>query len=654
MEIRVLTVDDEPDLSVLTKIFLERSDDLKVDIANSVREAFNKISEIRYDAIVSDYQMPEEDGIQFLKELRAKGDETPFILFTGKGREEVVIEALNNGADAYLQKGGKPVPQYAELGHRIRSIVRRHIAEEARLQSESKLLHAEEMARFGHWQLDLNKLNMSGSQGIALLCGLSDPNITLKDWRAITLAEYCPLLDNSMNELIESGKPYNIEFKIRRPDDGRIIDVHSLAEYDRERNIIFGVLQDITERKREQHYRDLIREILSILTRRISLKDSLRAVIYALKSSTGVEAVGIRLQQGNDFPYYTHEGFSNDFIAKETSLLSPCPQKDLCRDGEGRPLLECTCGLVVSGMTDPSNPLFTKGGSAWTNDSFPLLALPVNEDPRIHPRNECVHQGFASIALVPIKGDGKIIGLIQFNDRRRGLFSLENIELLEVIADNIGSALLRKQAEGELRKSESVYHGLFENIDVGVVLRRMVYDDNGKIIDKVLLNANPAALKTMGVNSLEEVVEKKQMEMFSPEIAALSIETLRKMKVAGQSVTQETHFDVNGRDYITTFIPIEDDYIITTSVDITERKRAEQSLLESERRYRLLMNSAPYAIVVHYQGNVLYANSAAMELYQADSFEQLAACNILDLIPPDEHESSHERANQAMRSKRLP
>ncbi|MGD0817502.1 MAG: PAS domain S-box protein [Methanomassiliicoccales archaeon] len=134
----ILAVDDETDLCVLTKEFLERSGNFEVDVAGSVSEARVAIAQRCYDAIVSDYQMPGEDGIQFLKSLRASGNMIPFILFTGKGREEVVIEAINNGADAYLQKGGEPRSLFAELEHRIGTIVRRHRAETALLDSESE------------------------------------------------------------------------------------------------------------------------------------------------------------------------------------------------------------------------------------------------------------------------------------------------------------------------------------------------------------------------------------------------------------------------------------------------------------------------------------------------------------------------------------
>jgi PAS domain S-box-containing protein len=138
LPIQILVVDDEAELCALTKEFLERSGNLNVDTARSVKEAVLALSEKRYDAIVSDYQMPVEDGIHFLKSLRSAGDRTPFILFTGRGREEVVIEALNNGADSYLQKGGEPRSQYAELGHRIGMLVQRHQAEAALLESETE------------------------------------------------------------------------------------------------------------------------------------------------------------------------------------------------------------------------------------------------------------------------------------------------------------------------------------------------------------------------------------------------------------------------------------------------------------------------------------------------------------------------------------
>ena len=119
----VLYVDDEPMLLELAKIFLELTGDFRVDTLTSAPAALDILDRTSYDCIISDYQMPVMDGIVFLKTVRSRGNALPFIIFTGKGREEVVIEALNSGADFYLQKGGDPKAQFAELAHKIRQAI---------------------------------------------------------------------------------------------------------------------------------------------------------------------------------------------------------------------------------------------------------------------------------------------------------------------------------------------------------------------------------------------------------------------------------------------------------------------------------------------------------------------------------------------------
>jgi PAS domain S-box-containing protein len=125
-----------------------------VETLFSVASARAAMAKTRYDVIVSDYQMPIENGIQFLKSLRGRGDHIPFILLTGKGREEVVIEALNSGADFYLQKGGEPTPLYVELEHRIRGVVRRHDAEMRLQESENRFEQLAEQGRIVTWEVN--------------------------------------------------------------------------------------------------------------------------------------------------------------------------------------------------------------------------------------------------------------------------------------------------------------------------------------------------------------------------------------------------------------------------------------------------------------------------------------------------------------------
>ncbi|MCJ7719524.1 PAS domain S-box protein, partial [Candidatus Bathyarchaeota archaeon] len=105
----------------------------------SVEEALNKLKEREYDAVVSDYVMPGKDGIDFLKELRDAGNDIPFMIFTGKGKEEIAIRALNLGADGYFCKIGSPETVYGELAHSICQMVESKKAKEALRTNEGYL-----------------------------------------------------------------------------------------------------------------------------------------------------------------------------------------------------------------------------------------------------------------------------------------------------------------------------------------------------------------------------------------------------------------------------------------------------------------------------------------------------------------------------------
>jgi PAS domain S-box-containing protein len=137
--ISVLYIDDETDLLVLGKLFLESMGDFSVTTVDSAAPALDLLSSGKFDLVLSDYQMPGMDGIGLLQAVRSRFGDIPFILFTGKGREEVVVQAINNGADFYLQKGGDPTSQFSELAHKIRQAVRRKRAEAALAESRDYL-----------------------------------------------------------------------------------------------------------------------------------------------------------------------------------------------------------------------------------------------------------------------------------------------------------------------------------------------------------------------------------------------------------------------------------------------------------------------------------------------------------------------------------
>jgi PAS domain S-box-containing protein len=111
----VLLIDDDASLLEMIKLMAERSRDMSIQTAESAKEALGILQQKTFDVIVVDYDMPDINGIEFLKILRKNGDFTPVILFTGVGGEYTAIEALNNGANFLLKKGEDPRSQFRDL-----------------------------------------------------------------------------------------------------------------------------------------------------------------------------------------------------------------------------------------------------------------------------------------------------------------------------------------------------------------------------------------------------------------------------------------------------------------------------------------------------------------------------------------------------------
>jgi len=249
--------------------------------------------------------------------------------------------------------------------------------------------------------------------------------------------------------LLESSEPQVCELRMVKMDGAAFwAQLSTSLAQDEDGGPVFRiVLSDITERKQSETYGAIGREILHLLNDPGDLQNSIQRVLTVLKARTGFDAVGIRLQEGEDYPYFLQEGFSLDFLLKENSLMARTADGGIIRDQDGKVMLECTCGLVLTGRTDPSNSLFTPGGSCWTNDSALLQGLLACDDPRLNPRNQCAHYKYASFAMVPIRDKERIIGLMQFNDRRKDALTYSMVELLEGVATHLGAALIRKQTE---------------------------------------------------------------------------------------------------------------------------------------------------------------------------------------------------------------
>jgi PAS domain S-box-containing protein len=137
--ISVLYVDDDPSLLEISKLFLEDMGGFRIDTAESARSALDILRHRTYDAVISDYQMPGMNGIEFLQILRETFPPLPFIIFSGLSRDELAIRAFENGADVYLEKGGDPHVQYAELSHCIRKSVEHYQSRQALRENGARL-----------------------------------------------------------------------------------------------------------------------------------------------------------------------------------------------------------------------------------------------------------------------------------------------------------------------------------------------------------------------------------------------------------------------------------------------------------------------------------------------------------------------------------
>ena len=207
--------------------------------------------------------------------------------------------------------------------------------------------------------------------------------------------------------------------------------------------------RDITEYKKTEKKQTLRFEILKTLHQQKPLKNVCESVVSLMKEYLKCDVVALRLKEGDDYPYFVNNGFSEAFIESENYLCVRNKKGETIKDSKGCPIIACMCGTIVTAKFNKDKPFFTREGSFWTESTTDLLAFTTGKDRGTTTRNLCNDYGYESVALVPVKTTGDNAGLLQVNDKRRNFFSLDDICFLEELGHIIGMVVEGNKAEGE-------------------------------------------------------------------------------------------------------------------------------------------------------------------------------------------------------------
>ncbi|WMW22386.1 PAS domain S-box protein [Methanolobus mangrovi] len=166
---------------------------------------------------------------------------------------------LANGEirDVEVYNGPMVLNSRRMLYYIVHDVTERKLAEDKLRRKEMQLRAAQKIGQFGSWEMDLNSGNVDASEEARRIYGFEDEELSLEIIKNTRLEEYLPAMYEALANLVELNLPYDLKFKIRRQNDGNIRVIHSVAEYYAERNVVIGMIQDITERK---HTKSKLRE----------------------------------------------------------------------------------------------------------------------------------------------------------------------------------------------------------------------------------------------------------------------------------------------------------------------------------------------------------------------------------------------------------
>ncbi|MHB8165012.1 MAG: response regulator [Methanoregula sp.] len=551
--IRLLYVDDEPTLLEVGKLFLETGGDCVVDTLESAKEALERLNTKEYDAIISDYQMPDMDGIQFLIEVRTSFGQIPFILFTGRGREEVAIKALNAGADFYLQKGGEPKSQFVELIHKVRQAVRRSNAERALWENEIRYRTL--------FQNALDIIRILDRDGIITYDSLSSEKILGYPYGSLigkNAFDYIHPddLQRVKNDLDEAHRKENdgipTEFRTKK-ENGDYLWVESVAVNLLGVEGVDGIVvttRPISERKRAEE------ELLRKNTELNASYEQITAVEEKLRSNLDEltrEELALRESEEKfrSLVEYALEGiFIVDFqgtILFANNAAIRTFDVEFCAEMIGRNVMEF---IAPESREDVMRDFMqvAQGHDAYLAHYYVISA----KGKKIY-----------------VESIGKII---TYEGKNANLISIRDITE-------------QKKAEDALKESEQKH--------------RILLDESSDPIfsfypDGTYRYVNRAFAEGVG-KTVDQIIGKKIWDVFSKDEAEKRFSALRGVFATGNGHEFEVRVPRPDGDryYITTIVPVKDDTgtvvsAICSSKEITTRRRVEEALWQANKKLNLL------------------------------------------------------------------
>jgi PAS domain S-box-containing protein len=637
---RILYVDDEPGLLEIGKIFLERNGAFVVDTFSSAEKALDHLESEHYDAIVSDFQMPDMDGITFLKALRARGNTTPFIIFTGRGREEVVIEALNSGADFYLQKGGDPKPQFAELVHKIHHAIANKQASRAIEKRERDYHHLIENANEAIFVIQDNQVRMINPQTIEL-SGYSEQELLNQPFQRFVHPDDADILvDRYRKRIAGSNDPNHYSFRIIRKDETiRWVELHVVGITWDEHPAILNFMTDITERKiaedslreSEERYRQFFRttqDSLFITTPDGHWIDFNDAVIETFGFDSREEILGVPVfsiyahpeERDAFLEFVTREGYLKDyplqfrkrdgtvfdslitivslknpdgstkaFIGAVRDITDRKRAEDALLESEVRyrRIFESFDDLYyqtdINGIITILSPSLYRltGYTAEELIGKPVTNIYVNPESRRELLDAITKEGrVRDFEVLMLKRDGsKIMASLNANLIYKPDGTPAGVDGI------LRDITWRKLAEDELRESEEKHR---------ILLDKSVDPIFSFYPDGTYRYVNRAFADGVG-KSVDQITGKRIWDIFPQEEAEKRFSVLSSVFSTGEGKQFEVRVPRPDSDhyYVTTVVPIKDANgavisAICSSKEITDRKQAEQALREANKKLNLL------------------------------------------------------------------